>query len=143
MYSFTLKFKKTNKIFKDHNEVEAAIREISGSDVVDNFLRELAHCIAQGCIVNRSHKQLHIQDTDTSFFEKTSVVDAAFTLFSKTLSNLKMFQDIISASSHFKSIVASLSDAGWEVTTSVGQETDEFFVYGLETALVSDTHLEQ
>jgi hypothetical protein len=141
MYSFTIKFKKTNRIFKDHNEVEAAIREISGSDVVDSLLRELAHGIAQGWIVNRSHKQFHIEDDDASFFEKTSV-DSAFTIYSKTLSNLKLFQDCLAASSHFKSIVASLSDAGWEVTTSVGQENNEFFVYSLETALVSDHHLE-
>ena len=131
MYSLTLKFKNTNMVFKSHDNFEEEIRKIVG-DNLDSFIRELAHGLTQGWVVNRSLKKL-----------STDGVDASYTLYSKTLSNLKSIQDCLENSSYFKSIITSLKAIGWEITTAVGQETDEFFVYGLETALVADTHLEQ
>jgi hypothetical protein len=118
-------------VFESHDRFEAEIRKIVG-DNLDSFIRELAHGVAQGWVVNRSLKKLSADG-----------VDVSYTLYSKTLSNLKSLQDFLVASSYFKSIITSLRAAGWEVTTEVGQQNDEFFVYDLETSLVSDIHLEQ
>ena len=131
MYSLTLKFKNTGKTYESHNDVEAEMRSIAGNDVLDYFIRELAHGIAQGWVVNRSLKKVNQAD-----------FDASYTLYSKTLTNLKSLQDLLETSSNFKTLVLSLKDAGWEVSTEVGQENDEFFVYNLHTALVADTFLE-
>jgi hypothetical protein len=117
-------------VFESHDNFEAEVRKIVG-DNLDSFIRELAHGLAQGWVVNRSLKKLSIDG-----------VDASYTLYSKTLSNLKSLQDCLEASSYFKSIITSLKAVGWEIATEVGQENDEFFVYNLETALVADIHLE-
>jgi hypothetical protein len=132
MYSFTFKFKNTNTVFESHDRFEAAIRELTSNTAVDGFIRELAHGLAQGWTVNRSLKKLNVDG-----------VDAAFVFYCKTVTNLKSLQDCLENSSYFKSIITGLKAAGWEVTSEVGQENDDFFVYNLETALVADTHLEQ
>lgn len=132
MYSFTLKFKNTNTVFKSHDQFESVIRELCGNDPVDSFIRELAHGLTQGWTVNRCLKKLNVDD-----------VDVSMTFYCKTVTNLKSLQDCLETSNHFKSILAATKAAGWEITTEVGQENDEFFVYNLETALVADIYLEQ